>query len=45
MPCANLDEFSLLETSGDVHTLRYRLHRLTVTFLQTDILSSWDENQ
>ena len=40
-----LDQFSLLETTGDVRTLRYRLHRLTVTFLQTDILSSWDENK
>jgi hypothetical protein len=40
-----MDQFSLLETSGDVHTRRYRLHRLTVTFLQTDILSSWDENK
>jgi NB-ARC domain len=40
-----MDQFSLLETTGDMHTLRYRLHRLTVTFLQTDILSSWDENK
>jgi len=40
-----LDKFSLLETSGDVHALRYRLHRLTVTFLQTDILSTWDKNK
>ena len=40
-----MDQLSLLETTGDVHTLRYRLHRLTVTFLQTDILRSWDENK
>ena len=40
-----LDQFSLLETTGDINTLHYRLHRLTVTFLQTDILSSWDENE
>ena len=40
-----LDQFSLLETSGDINALRYRLHRLTVTFLQTDILSSWNENK
>lgn len=38
-----LDQFSLLEISGDAHAPRYRLHRLTVTFLQTDILSSWSE--
>lgn len=38
-----LDQFSLLEITGDVQTPLYRLHRLTVTFLQTDILSSWSE--
>lgn len=38
-----LDEFSLLEISGGAQSPRYRLHRLTVTFLQTDILSSWTE--
>lgn len=36
-----LDQFSLLEITGDVERTRYRLHRLTVTFLQTDILSTW----
>lgn len=36
-----LHQFSLLEISGDVHIPRYRLHRLTVTFLQTDILRVW----
>lgn len=42
---SELDQFSLLESTGDTHMLRYRLHRLTVTFLQTDILSSWNEDK
>lgn len=36
-----LDQFSLLEVGGDVVRPLYRLHRLTVTFLQTDILKRW----
>ena len=36
-----LDRFSLLEVDGDTGYPRYRLHRLTVTFLQTDILDHW----
>jgi len=36
-----LDRFSLLEVGGDVLRPLYRLHRLTVTFLQTDILKRW----
>lgn len=36
-----LDRFSLLEVDGDAGSPRYRLHRLTVTFLQTDILEQW----
>jgi hypothetical protein len=36
-----LDQFSLLEVSGDASRPLYRLHRLTVTFLQTDILNRW----
>lgn len=36
-----LDQFSLLEVSGDAARPLYRLHRLTVTFLQTDILNRW----
>jgi hypothetical protein len=37
----DLHRFSLLEVSGDVVQPLYRLHRLTVTFLQTDILNGW----
>jgi LuxR family glucitol operon transcriptional activator len=37
----DLHRFSLLEISGDVVHPRYRLHRLTTTFLQTDILNVW----
>ena len=36
-----LDQFSLLERSGDAERPLYRLHSLTTTFLQTDILSFW----
>lgn len=36
-----LDAFSLLETNTDHEPPLYRLHRLTVTFLQTDILNLW----
>jgi hypothetical protein len=36
-----LDQFSLLEINGDAEHPLYRLHRLTVTFLQTDILNLW----
>ncbi len=36
-----LDQFSLLEIGGSVERTLYRLHRLTVTFLQTDILKLW----
>lgn len=36
-----LDQFSLLEINGDAERPLYRLHRLTVTFLQTDILKLW----
>jgi hypothetical protein len=39
----DLDQFSLLEMSGDAAYPRYRLHRLTVTFLQTDILKLWSD--
>lgn len=37
-----LDSFSLLEVNGDIERLLYRLHSLTITFLQTDILRLWD---
>jgi hypothetical protein len=40
-----LDQFSLLEIHGDVERPRYRLHSLTVTFLQTDILHFWSETE
>ena len=36
-----LMDFSLLEIGGRLDSPYYRLHRLTVTFLQTDILSTW----
>ncbi len=36
-----LDQFSLLEVNGDTERPLYRLHRLTATFLQTDILNGW----
>jgi hypothetical protein len=36
-----LDQFSLLEINGEPDRPLYRLHRLTVTFLQTDILRLW----
>lgn len=36
-----LDRFSLLEINGEADRPLYRLHRLTVTFLQTDILKLW----
>ena len=38
---AQLLDYSLLEVGGKLDTPYYRLHRLTVTFLQTDILSTW----
>lgn len=36
-----LRAYSLLEMAGPPASPRYRLHRLTVTFLQTEILSGW----
>ncbi len=42
---AELDRFSLLEITGDASQPLYRLHQITVTFLKTDILSQWSENQ
>lgn len=36
-----LDQFSLIECAGDVERPLYRLHSLTITFLQTDILRLW----
>lgn len=36
-------DYSLLETAGSPESPRYRLHRLTTTFLQTEVLAGWDE--
>ncbi|MBE2225117.1 MAG: hypothetical protein IAF02_26505, partial [Anaerolineae bacterium] len=36
-----LTEFSLLQIAGSPTTPIYRLHRLTTTFLQTEILLNW----
>jgi hypothetical protein len=36
-----LHAYSLLEMSGTATFPRYRLHRLTTTFLQTDVLQQW----
>ncbi|MEZ4518525.1 MAG: NB-ARC domain-containing protein [Chloroflexota bacterium] len=35
--------YSLLQLAGLSDSLHYRLHRLTTTFLQTEILSTWQE--
>ena len=42
-----LIDFSLIEVGGMLGNRVYRLHRLTVTFLQTDILGGWmdDDNE
>jgi len=40
---AQLRDYSLLETSGPPESPRYRLHRLTTTFLQTEVLAGWGE--
>jgi hypothetical protein len=39
---AQLLIYSLLEAAGPPESPRYRLHRLTTTFLQTEILSNWE---
>jgi hypothetical protein len=36
-----LRAYSLLETAGPDSAPRYRLHRLTTTFLQTEVLAGW----
>ncbi len=41
MALDQLLDYSLLETGGDVAHRMYKLHRLTATFLQTDILDGW----
>lgn len=39
---AQLLDYSLLETAGPPESPRYRLHRLTTTFLQTEVLTAWE---
>ncbi len=36
-----LTNLALLQTSGTLEHTYYRLHRLTITFLQTEILGAW----
>ena len=38
---AQLIDFCLLEPSGEMDRLVYKMHRLTTTFLQTNILDQW----
>lgn len=38
-----LRAYSLLEMAGSLPSPRYRLHRLTATFLQAEILVGWDD--
>jgi len=38
-----LIDYSLLETSGMVDNPIYRLHRITITFLHTEVLQDWGE--
>lgn len=42
---AQLLDYSLLETAGPPESPRYRLHRLTTTFLQTEVLAGWDGDE
>ena len=35
-------DYSLLDVAGPAAAPRYRMHRLTITFLQTEILSRWE---
>lgn len=39
-----LRRYSLLEAAGSLVAPRYRLHRLTTTFLKTEVLLRWQEN-
>ena len=38
-----LQRLSLIEFSGSIEAPLYRIHRLTITFLQSKILSKWQE--
>jgi len=42
---AQLLDFSLIEIDGSIAAPLYRLHRLTTTFLQTEILLSWNDSR
>lgn len=42
MALKQLMDLSLLQVTGSLEHPFYRLHRLTITFLQTDILRSWE---
>lgn len=37
-----LIDFSLVEVAGNLHNPIYKLHRLTATFLQAEIIDGWD---
>ncbi len=37
-----LDEFSLIESNWVKEKTKHRIHRLTSTFLQTDVLKTWE---
>ena len=39
-----LRRYSLLESAGSLAVPRYRLHRLTTTFLKTEVLLRWQED-
>ena len=39
-----LRKLSLIEITGSVENPRYRIHRLTATFLQSDILNYWKDS-
>lgn len=42
---AELADYSLVEMSGDIERPLYKLHRITHTFLQTEILTQWEQGQ
>ncbi len=39
-----LQDFSLLQVTGDLEHPFYRLHRLTITFLETEMITRWEED-
>ena len=42
---AQLKALSLIEISGSIERPLYRIHRLTTTFLESDILRGWENNE